>query len=70
MIGDWDCTQISSTNAPTAVVQKISTGYGVHQLKSFSINYGDCGLFGFSIVMDGDSVASTTDGMKEVTRGW
>ncbi|KAL4002579.1 Insulinase (Peptidase M16) family protein [Acanthocheilonema viteae] len=70
MIGDWDCTQLSSTNATTAVTQKISTGYGVHQLKSFSINYGDCGLFGFYIVMNGSDVASTTFGMKEVIRGW
>uniref|UniRef100_A0A915PH90 Mitochondrial processing peptidase beta subunit n=1 Tax=Setaria digitata TaxID=48799 RepID=A0A915PH90_9BILA len=70
MIGDWDCTQLSSTNAPNAVVQKISTGYGVHQLKSFSISYSDCGLFGFYIVMNGDDVASTTFGMKEVIRGW
>ncbi|CAG9530595.1 unnamed protein product [Cercopithifilaria johnstoni] len=70
MIGDWDCTQLSSTNAATAVTQKISTGYGVHHLKSFSINYSDCGLFGFYIVMDGSDVASTTFGMKEVIRGW
>nr|BAD11763.1 mitochondria bc1 complex core subunit 1 [Brugia malayi] len=70
MIGDWDCTQLSSTNAATAVTQKISTGYGVHQLKSFSINYGNCGLFGFYVVMDGSDVASTTFGMKEVIRGW
>uniref|UniRef100_A0A8R1U295 Uncharacterized protein n=1 Tax=Onchocerca volvulus TaxID=6282 RepID=A0A8R1U295_ONCVO len=70
MIGDWDCTQLSSTNAVTSVAQKISTGYGVHQLKSFSINYGDCGLFGFYVVMNGSDVASTTFGMKEVIRGW
>ncbi|VDK73215.1 unnamed protein product [Litomosoides sigmodontis] len=70
MVGDWDCTQQSSTNAATATVQKISTGYGVHQLKSFSINYGDCGLFGFYIVMNGSDVKSTTFGMKEVIRSW
>ncbi|KAM3723697.1 Cytochrome b-c1 complex subunit 1 [Dirofilaria immitis] len=70
MIGDWNCTQLSSTNAATAVAQKISVGYGVHQLKSFSINYSDCGLFGFYIVMNGVDVASTTFGMKEVIRGW
>lgn len=70
MIGDWDCTQLSSANAATIVTQKISAGYGVHQLKSFSINYGNCGLFGFYIVMNGSDVATTTFGMKEVIRGW
>ncbi|EJD75999.1 bc1 complex core subunit 1, variant [Loa loa] len=70
MIGDWDCTQLSSTNAVTAVAQKISTSYGMQQLKSFSINYGNCGLFGFYVVMNGSDVASTTFGMKEVIRGW
>ncbi|VDN02215.1 unnamed protein product [Thelazia callipaeda] len=70
MIGDWDCTQLSSSNAATSVVQKISNGYDIHQLKSFSINYSDCGLFGFYIVMTADDIAKTTLGMKEVIRGW
>lgn len=70
MIGSWDCTQIATTNSPTAVTQKISTGYGFHQMKSFSLNYRDCGLFGFTVIMDADSVDDTTSGMKEVIRGW
>uniref|UniRef100_A0AC35TY18 Mitochondrial processing peptidase beta subunit n=1 Tax=Rhabditophanes sp. KR3021 TaxID=114890 RepID=A0AC35TY18_9BILA len=69
-VGQWDKTHGTSQNAPSTLLQKMSTQHDLHLYQSFNINYRDTGLFGFYFVHAGHNLDDITNATRLVQREW